>query len=122
MKSLRRCPAANARSWRVSIYSAVLCERVVRDVDEFEFELVFGFVFVVMRRCLGWRIRHWRHIGRRGFRGGMGQWPFVREEEGENLMIFTRENRRNAKAGNPNERRDGPSFLHGPRRHRISIE
>lgn len=46
MKSLRRWPAANARSWRVSMYSAVLCDNVVRDVGfEFEDELELGLGF-----------------------------------------------------------------------------
>jgi hypothetical protein len=73
VKSFRRWPAAKARSWRVSIYSAVLCESGVREADEFGFELGVGFVFVVMGRCFGWRMRHWRHIGRWGRRGGMGR-------------------------------------------------
>jgi hypothetical protein len=54
VKSLRRWPAANARSWSVSMYSAVLCDNVVRDV-EFELEVEVGLGFelelVVMERC-----------------------------------------------------------------------
>lgn len=55
MKSLRRWPAANARSWSVSMYSAVLCDNVVRDAEfeldvEVEVGLGFELEFVVMER------------------------------------------------------------------------
>ena len=36
MKSFNFCPAARARSWRVSMYSAVFWDNVERDPLEFE--------------------------------------------------------------------------------------